>query len=74
MPPNPYTPGELPRVLAGREQQQDRIRGYLSRIGTYGQMGGPSDTTTETPSGVWPVTTRRGTVLIGAPRRLVPAR
>lgn len=41
MPPNPYTPGELPRVLAGREQQQDRIRGYLSRIGTYGEMGGP---------------------------------
>ena len=39
--PNPYTPGELPRVLAGREQQQDRIRGYLSRIGTYGEMGGP---------------------------------
>jgi hypothetical protein len=39
--PNPYAPGELPRVLAGREQQQDRIRGYLSRIGTYGEMGGP---------------------------------
>lgn len=28
-------------MLAGREQQQDRIRGYLSRIGTYGEMGGP---------------------------------
>ncbi|GAA1130851.1 ATP-binding protein [Pimelobacter simplex] len=39
--PNPYAPGELPRVLAGREQQKDRIRGYLSRIGTYGEMGGP---------------------------------
>lgn len=39
--PNPYSPGELPRVLAGREQQQDRIRGYLSRISTYGEMGGP---------------------------------
>lgn len=39
--PNPYAPGELPRVLAGREQQQDRIRGYLARIGTYGEMGGP---------------------------------
>ncbi len=39
--PNPYAPGELPRVLAGREHQQDRIRGYLSRIGTYGEMGGP---------------------------------
>jgi hypothetical protein len=23
--PNPYAPGELPRVLAGRELQQDRI-------------------------------------------------
>jgi hypothetical protein len=39
--PNPYTPGELPRVLAGREQQQDRIRGLLSRVATYGEMGGP---------------------------------
>jgi hypothetical protein len=39
--PNPYSPGELPRVLAGRDEQQNRIRGYLSRIGTYGEMGGP---------------------------------
>ncbi|MEZ0580158.1 ATP-binding protein [Nocardioides sp. MH1] len=39
--PNPYAPGEPPRVLAGRELQQDRIRGYLGRIGTYGEMGGP---------------------------------
>lgn len=38
---NPYSPGELPRVLAGREEQQNRIRGYLSRLGTYGEMGGP---------------------------------
>lgn len=38
---NPYTPGELPRVLAGREQQTSRIRSYLSRIATYGEMGGP---------------------------------
>ena len=28
-------------MLAGREEQQNRIRGYLSRIGTYGEMGGP---------------------------------
>ena len=28
---------------------------------------GPSDRTTETPSGVWPVTTRRGTVMRGRP-------
>jgi hypothetical protein len=38
---HPYAPGELSRVLVGREQQQDRSRGYLSRIGTYGEMGGP---------------------------------
>lgn len=28
-------------MLAGREQQQDRIRGYPSRIGTYGEVAGP---------------------------------
>jgi hypothetical protein len=39
--PNPYTPGQLPRVLAGREAEQDRIRGYLSRVATYGELGGP---------------------------------
>lgn len=39
--PNPYTPGELPQVLAGREREKDRIRSYLSRIATYGEIGGP---------------------------------
>lgn len=39
--PNPYTPGELPRVLAGREQQQHRIRTYTGRVAAYGEMGGP---------------------------------
>ncbi|WP_201466982.1 ATP-binding protein [Janibacter melonis] len=38
---NPYTPGELPRVLAGREDQQHRIRGVLSRVSAYGETGGP---------------------------------
>lgn len=38
---NPYMPGELPRVLAGREDQQHRIRGVLSRVSTYGEAGGP---------------------------------
>lgn len=39
--PNPYTPGEVPRVLAGRRQQSERIRAYTARIATYGEMGGP---------------------------------
>jgi hypothetical protein len=33
---NPYTPGQLPRVLVGRERQQDRIRQRLSRVYTFG--------------------------------------
>lgn len=39
--PNPYTPGQLPRVLAGREPQQTRIRARLSRVSTYGEFAGP---------------------------------
>src|SRR5699024_4813209 len=39
--PNPYTPGELPRVLAGRERQKERIRAYIGRIVAFGEMGGP---------------------------------
>ena len=39
--PNPYTPGQLPRVLAGRQAEQDRIRGRLARVATYGELGGP---------------------------------
>ena len=34
--PNPYTPGQLPRVLAGREAEKERIRGYLSRVAAFG--------------------------------------
>jgi len=39
--PNPYTPGQVPRVFAGRAAEKDRIRGYLSRVATYGELGGP---------------------------------
>ncbi|QNN52990.1 ATP-binding protein [Nocardioides mesophilus] len=39
--PNPYTPGQVPRVLAGRGPESDRIRGYLSRVDTFGELGGP---------------------------------
>jgi len=39
--PNPYTPGQVPRVFAGRMPEKDRIRGYLSRVATYGELGGP---------------------------------
>jgi hypothetical protein len=39
--PNPYTPGQLPRILAGRDAETERIRGYLSRVATYGELGGP---------------------------------
>ncbi len=41
MQPNPYTPGQVPRVLAGRDREKDRIRGYLSRVVTFGELGGP---------------------------------
>jgi hypothetical protein len=38
---NPYTPGELPRDLAGRAPQQERIRSVLDRVANEGEMGGP---------------------------------
>lgn len=38
---NPYTPGELPRILAGREPQQAKIRERLSRVHTYAEFAGP---------------------------------
>lgn len=41
MQPNPYTPGQLPRILAGRDAETERIRGYLSRVSAYGELGGP---------------------------------
>lgn len=39
--PSPYTPGELPRVLAGREVERSLIRERLDRIETLGDSGGP---------------------------------
>ncbi|HEY3529901.1 MAG TPA: ATP-binding protein [Nocardioides sp.] len=39
--PNPYTPGEVPRVLAGRRTELGRIRDQLGRVGTFGEIGGP---------------------------------
>jgi hypothetical protein len=38
---NPYTPGEVPRVLAGRREELGRIRDQLARVATYGELGGP---------------------------------
>ena len=39
--PNPYTPGQVPRVLAGREAELGRIRDQISRVATFGELGGP---------------------------------
>lgn len=39
--PNPYTPGQVPRVLAGRAVELGRIRGLVSRVSTFGELGGP---------------------------------
>ena len=39
--PNPYTPGQLPRVLAGRTVELRRIEDLLARTSAYGELGGP---------------------------------
>lgn len=39
--PNPYTPGQTPRRLAGREAEQRAIRDYLAPVVAYGDMAGP---------------------------------
>ncbi len=39
--PNPYTPGQVPRVLVGRSVELDRIRTLISRVATFGELGGP---------------------------------
>lgn len=41
MPSNPYTPGQLPRILAGRTAEMRRIEGLLARVATFGELGGP---------------------------------
>lgn len=38
--PNPYTPGQVPRVLAGREPERAMIRDRLGRVATFGELGG----------------------------------
>ena len=39
--PNPYTPGQVPRVLAGRVAELARIREQLGKVATFGELGGP---------------------------------
>lgn len=39
--PNPYTPGQVPRILAGRVVEMDRIKDQVARVTTYGELGGP---------------------------------
>ena len=41
MPRNPYTPGQVPRILAGRTAEMRRIEDLLARVATYGELGGP---------------------------------
>lgn len=40
-PPNPYTPGQVPRVLAGRAAELGLIRDLVARVSAYGELGGP---------------------------------
>jgi hypothetical protein len=39
--PNPYTPGQVPRVLVGRSVELGRIRDLVSRVATFAELGGP---------------------------------
>lgn len=39
--PNVYTPGQVPRILAGRTVDLRRIENRLARVTTYGELGGP---------------------------------
>jgi len=38
--PNPYPPGQVPRVLAGRAEERARIRDRVGRVATFGEFGG----------------------------------
>lgn len=40
-PANPFTPGQLPRVFAGRAAELRRIEDRLARVVTFGELGGP---------------------------------
>ncbi len=39
--PNPYTPGQLPRVFAGRAAELVKLRDRLGRVRTFGEFAGP---------------------------------
>jgi len=39
--PNPYTPGQVPRILAGRAPELSLIRDRLARVEAYGELAGP---------------------------------
>ncbi|WP_435771904.1 ATP-binding protein [Nocardioides sp. SYSU DS0651] len=39
--PNPYTPGQVPRVFAGRRAELRRIEDQLARVVAFGELGGP---------------------------------
>lgn len=38
---NPYTPGQVPRILAGRAEEMSLIRDRLARVEAYGELSGP---------------------------------
>ncbi|GAB2862928.1 ATP-binding protein [Nocardioides pacificus] len=38
--PNPYTPGQVPRILAGRQAEREMIRDRLGRVATFAEFGG----------------------------------
>ena len=38
---NPYTPGQIPRILAGRTTELSLIRDRLARVEAYGELSGP---------------------------------
>jgi hypothetical protein len=38
---NPYTPGQVPRILAGRSPELSLIRDRLARVESYGELSGP---------------------------------
>jgi hypothetical protein len=39
--PNPFTPGQVPRVLAGRTVELRAIRDQVARVAQYAEVGGP---------------------------------
>lgn len=41
VPADPYSPGQVPRVLAGRAVELGRVRDRLGRVATFGELAGP---------------------------------